>query len=249
MARQSHVKGIPYIKWYYKGERLPNGEIVIVTRVGWDSASARKLTVRQVQTIQHGGATYEQRKKLAGKVSLKKELAPKKAPSKRIGAKQKELALKKRTSILSYLPGFHRNKDGSYSDNYGNTISKYQATKIVKGKITIAEAAGGYTKEKVEEHLEATGWSAYRFSDFEKAKQFAKTNGKKRKMFIKVAGRAWMRYEDESVKGIHWRALSTTAWQTYTKDAYWEFVKEQIDTMFIGGEYRYLVLYFKEVQK
>ena len=206
-------------------------------RPGVTPTYENSISLRQFQTQAHGGVSFERRKK--AEVAEKKEIEP--TPPKQ-----------KKPGILESLPGFKRNKDGSYTDTEGTTISKYEASRIRDGKLTIDEAVHKYRKIDLslpgEQRFQDAGWNGYVFKNIEHAKNFAKDpRWKNYKMFPKIQGKAKLYYEGEERNANTWRGVTTSSYRTYSKDAYWEYVlDEEIGKMFKEGKYTLIVLYFKE---
>jgi len=154
-----------------------------------------------------------------------------------------------RPGILSSLPGFHRNSNGSYTNERGQTISKYQATQVAKGKKTLDEAT--YKFKHVDVGFTKVKARTFQVKTIEEAKAIAKekrfSHGEL--LVMRIGGRAHLRYEGESRKGTQFRSISSTAASTYDKDAYWEYVHEQTDTQFIGEATSYTLIFLEKEQK
>ena len=57
------ISGLPGYVWLYPGKSNLYG-VTVTTRTAYDPLSGERLTVRQVNTLQHGGFSFERRREM-----------------------------------------------------------------------------------------------------------------------------------------------------------------------------------------
>jgi len=235
---RAHVKGLPEIVWYYKGELLPDGKVLTQTRIGYDTTTGKTLTVRQVQTAQHGGVSFEKRR--AGQVpSLRKEAIEKRPKKEKID------------SFVQQNPGWIKVKGGpdkafktDYYQKGDMVISKYGASQVTSGKATLAEQLSKYKEDQIPAYFKyLTNEQSFRIKGRNRKQVFDRLFAllqfdditQKRNAIIAMYGFNKIRYEGE-IGDRSWRASKSTPSRIYKKKVFRDYLEEQTDGWFSKGE-------------
>jgi hypothetical protein len=159
--------------------------------------------------------------------------------------------VKKKTSIETALPGFHREKQGktvNYVSEDGKIrLSRRQAEYVRDGKKSLAEASltSFRGKEIPFPYRKRTG-NVYRFKsifDVHDAIQSGVFDGK-RYMHISARGHAKILYPGDNADLTQWRSPSgVSAHHTYTNPKFWDQVLDRIGEDFEGEPYEYDVYF------